>query len=65
MKRSKSFDKNECQMKKKQVIFKNNYVVNEEKYPLSFSYMIPMIFTKSERLQRIQRFFSKTRDKKN
>ena len=65
IKRSKSFEKNQCQMKKNKSFSKNNYVVNEEKYPLSFSYMIPTIFTKSERLQRIQRFFSKTRDKKN
>ena len=65
IKRSKSFEKNQCQIKKNKSFSKNNYVVNDEKYPLSSYYMNPMIFTKSERLQRIQRFFSKTKYRKN
>lgn len=35
--------------------------MNNRKYPLSFSYMVLTIYTKSERLQRIQRFFSNTK----
>lgn len=65
MKRTKSFEKTEYQMKKNKSFSNNNYVIDKKKYPLSFSYIIPTIYTKSDRLQRIQRFFSKTKYGKN
>lgn len=61
MKRSKSFEKTEYQMKKNKSFSNNNYVIDEKNYPLSFSYISPTIHTKSDRLQRIQRFFFKNK----
>lgn len=43
------------------VILKKNFREEWEKYPLSFFYMFPDVYTKKQRLERITRFLHSTR----
>lgn len=54
LKRSKSFEKN-----KYTKLDTKDYEINEERFPLSFSYMTPSVFTKKDRLTKLYNFFSK------